>query len=243
MLTRRGAGVCERVPITDASMNNKVGSITDLPSIFDGGAVDQRYVAFIDLLGFGARVENEFDATVLLYQSVLDSADIVRTMRPDVKLKVMSDAFIVTSEKLGSMIGVIQALHMQTLFNDCLVRGGIGFGKHIESSNSENVYVVSQGLVQAVSVEKKICYPCVAFHESIDIPSHWWVPHLNPFQRGVLFFEGIRLVNPFNIAWGQSAMTRVASMPRDNPKHNKKYDWFLRLYQAVISGESLVPPQ
>lgn len=224
-------------------MNNEVGPVTEQSSIFDGATVNQRYVAFIDLLGFGARVENEFDATVSLYQSVLNSADIVRTMRDDVKLKVMSDAFIVTSESLGSMIGVIQALHMQTLFNDCLVRGGIGFGKHIETSDSENAYVVSQGLVQAVSVEKQIRYPCVALHESIDIPSNWWTPHLNPFQRGLLFFEGIRLVNPFNIAWGQSAMTRVAFMPRDNPKHNEKYDWFLRLYEAVISGYPLVPAE
>src|SRR6267154_3664762 len=106
--------------------------------IFAGVTVKPRYVAFVDILGFGRRVEDDFHSTLETYRAVLGSTDLVREMRKEVAMQVVSDAFIVTSESLGSMVGVIQALHMQTLFHDYLIRGGIGFGKHIESSRGNN---------------------------------------------------------------------------------------------------------
>src|SRR3989337_3264109 len=139
------------------------------------------------------------------------------------------------------MIGVIQGLHMLTLGHDCLVRGGIGFGKHIEVHQSNNFLVVSQALVQAVEVEKKIKHPCVALHNSIEVPQDWWNADIPPERRGLMYFEGIRLISPFNIGWGQSAMTRVAQLSVQYPEYNDKYDWFLRLYEAWYSGDPLVP--
>jgi hypothetical protein len=217
-------------------------SIHDNNSILQRHAPVRKYVGFVDILGFGRQVENDFDATLKIYTDVLDSAEFVRQMRPDVKIQVVSDAFIVTAEHLSRMIGVLQALHMRTLIHDCLVRGGIGHGLHIEATEGDNNYVVSQGLVQAVRLEKNGRFPCVAVHESIDIPLEWWKPSTNPFTRGLLYFEGLRIVNPFNLVWGQSAMTRVWQLLQRFPEHRDKYDWFLRLYQAVITGDPLVPP-
>ncbi len=179
---------------------------------FAGKEADDLYVAFVDILGFGRQVLQNFDDTLKIYEDVLNSAAILKDFRKDVNIRIYSDAFLLTSKKLGSLIGVVQGLYMQTLFHDCLVRGGIGFGKHIEIHNEQDSYTVSQALVQALEVEKRIKYPCVALHDSIKVPQEWWNPEIHPVNRGLSFFEGIRLVTPFNIAWGQSAMTRVVQL-------------------------------
>jgi hypothetical protein len=130
---------------------------------------------------------------------------------------------------------------MQTLFHDYLVRGGIGYGKHIEVSDKGNLYVVSQALVQAVEVEKIIKYPCVALHESVQVPADCWISEIENLYRGLLYFDGIRLVNPFNMAWGESAAIRVNMMLDECPEHRPKYEWFLKLFNAVMSDKPLIP--
>jgi hypothetical protein len=60
------------------------------------------------------------------------------------------------------------------------------------------------------------------------------------FQRPLLFFDDLWIVNPFGIMWGYSAMTRVQLAERF-PEHNEKYGWFLSLYEAVRDGHPLVP--
>lgn len=209
--------------------------------MFDPAAAESKYVAFVDILGFGRKVRESFDTALEIYEQVLGSIEIVDGMREDVSLRVYSDAFLLTSPKLGSMIGMIQALHMKSLFADCLVRGGIGFGKHLEVKNTDNLFVVSQPLVCAVETEKRIKYPCVGFHKGVNIPDHWWEAGLSNIDRGVLLYEEEPIVNPFNRYWAHSAMTRVAMMPAEFPEYREKYDWFLRLYDAVMGSEPLIP--
>jgi len=103
------------------------------------------------------------------------------------------------------------------------------------------LYVVSEALVKAVEIEKSVKYPCVSFHPEIQIPDGWWKRDFHPIDRGVLYFDGIKLVNPFNRYWFQSAMTRVAMAASEQPEHKAKHDWFLRLYEAVANGDPLVP--
>ena len=210
-------------------------------SVFHGKSARPMYLAFVDILGFGDRVKRGFDEVLKVYDDVLHSAEILKGMREEVIVRVYSDAFLLSCERLGPLVGVIQGLHMQTLSHDCLIRGGIGYGEHIEAADDNNLYVVSQALVKAVDVEKSIKYPCVAFHPEIVIPQEWWKTNVHPIYRGVLCFEGIKLVNPFNRYWFQSSMTRVAMAKRETPEHKEKHDWFLRLYEAVASGQLLVP--
>jgi hypothetical protein len=128
---------------------------------------------------------------------------------------------------------------MITLLQDCLIRGGIAFGKHIESTNDQDFIVVSQALVHAVAIEKSIRHPCVAIHSSVQLPDWALDPRLHPLERGVIRFEGIQMICPFNPLWGHSAMTRVAMLYEQHPEHAEKYDWFLRLYDAFHSGDRL----
>jgi hypothetical protein len=211
------------------------------PSVFGARLVGYQYVAFVDLLGFGARIQRDFDSALQMYNFIFSDEVInLREIFADVTVRVMSDAFILSASRLASLVRAVNILHFKTLFNDSLIRGGIGKGKHIEFAVEGSTYLVSQ--LQAVAIEKTIRYPCIALHENVTIPPEWWAPDVDVFLRPLLFFEGVRLVNPFNIMWGFSAMTRVARMRRESPEHYEKFDWFLRLYDAVKSRKPLLPP-
>ncbi len=202
--------------------------------------IENRFVAFVDILGFGQGIRNDFESVLDAYEYVLDSIYTVNDLHPDVSLRIYSDALLLTSTSLGRLIREVQSIQMHTLFNDCLVRGGIGYGKHIEVTDKSNLYVVSQALVQAVEIEKTIKYPCVALHESIEVPMRWWQPDIRNIFRGLLYFDGLRIVNPFNMMWGTSAATRVNMMLAHCPEHKQKYEWFLRLFDAVMDDKPLI---
>ena len=206
---------------------------------FTSEHVSNRYVAFVDILGFGHRVLDEFDAVLNVYRELLDRQPILEERHKTVSIRILSDAFVVTSETFQALIPVVVGLHMITLLQDCLIRGGIGFGKHIESSDDRDFIIVSQGLVHAVGVEKSIRHPCVAIHPSVQLPDWALDARLHPLERGVIRFDGVQMICPFNPLWGHSAMTRVAMLCEQHPEHAEKYDWFLRLYDAFHSRDRL----
>jgi len=207
---------------------------------------DKRYVAFVDILGFAREVRDNFDSVLDVYQQVLEGLQIFEAlpsigMHHAVSLRIYSDSFILTAETLSPLVRIVKGLHMVTLAHDCLVRGGIGYGRHIEASNGANFYVISQALVQAVEVEKRVKRPCVALHESIQVPGDLWNSDQSPFSRGLLFFDGLRMVNPFSVFWGRTAAARVSRLVELYPDHRAKYEWFFSLYEHVVSDKKLVP--
>lgn len=208
-----------------------------------GGKAPTKFVGFVDLLGFSRRVLTEYDNSLKYYEAILRSAGLIPTLRPEVKVTMYSDSFLLVSEELGPIILAAQALEMQTLFNDCLVRGGIAEGKHLEVHDEQNLYVVSEALTKAAVLEKSIKHPCIALHPDIKIPEAWWLSNHQNIERGLLYFGGINLVNPCNIAWGQSAAMRVIQMRDKWPEHRDKFDWFLELHQAIFSPVPMIPPQ
>lgn len=211
--------------------------------ILDPAGAEEKYVAFVDILGFSGNVVRGFDAVLETYENLLRGLESLQWMRPDVALSLYSDSFLLVSSQLGPLVAVTQALHMQTLIWDCLVRGGIAYGKHLEVSVPPHLFMVSEALVKAVAVEKSLGFPCVALHPAIEVPDSWWTGYERNLDRGVLYFGGQRIVNPMNIAWGQSAGTRVAQMVDAHPEHRDKYEWFLELHQAVFSPVPMVPPR
>lgn len=208
------------------------------------GVVSQRaYVAYADILGFSQLVETEFEAARDLYQSLLDNRDMVTQMRKgSVALRIFSDSILLTSTNLAHLIGAAQILNFVTLTNNFLIRGGIAAGQHVEQGSDENLFIVSEPLIKAVRLEKSVRKPCIAIDATVDVPDDWWLYTSNPFQRPVLFYDGIRLINPFSVAWGYSAWHRVKLMRDKYPQHRDKYDWFIQLYEEVKSGSRLVPP-
>jgi hypothetical protein len=95
---------------------------------------------------------------------------------------------------------------------------------------------VSAGISKAAALEKKIKWPCVALHPDLEIPDYAWADD----RRYLLYFDGLRIVNPFNVAWYKSAGGRVRRMKKEHPAHAAKYDWFLRLFEAHAT-KRLIP--
>jgi len=203
--------------------------------------IKKAYVAFIDVLGFSHLVDSDFDDIVQRYDSMINGTAIVETLRPDVSLRVFSDAFILVSSSFERIVGAVQMVLMQTLFNDFMVRGGIAYGRHIEKAGDGRLQVVSEALVKAVRTEKSIRYPCVALDESVITNASWWTPGTRNLHRPLLYFDGLRLVNPCNSMWGSSAAMRVIQLRQAHPNHSDKHDWFLRLHSAIFSDTPLVP--
>ena len=208
-----------------------------------GQTPEEQYIAFIDILGFARKVKEEYDDIIEAYENILNDAQLLTVMVPGIRLRIFSDSLMVTSKDLISIISSVNALHHVTLIHNCLIRGGIGYGKHVEVAESGNLYVVSQSLIRAIEIEKSIKNPCVVLHPDIEIPREWWPPVPNPFLRKLMYYEGNIIVSPFNIMWGESAMTRVSMMLERYPEHHDKFKWFLKLYETVWSAKPLVPPE
>lgn len=209
---------------------------------FEGATAEECYVAFVDVLGFGTQVLNDFDSAFQAYREILNNWRWHYKFSSDVPARIYSDAILLTSTNLGQLIGAVVTLNMVTLMGDCLIRGGIAKGRHIEASEGENVYVVSEALTKAVHLEKSTGWPCVALCKDIKIPPHWWDLQYRNIQRGILYFDDLIIVNPLNIHWGRSAQTRVCQLAAAYPEHQSKYDWFLRLTETIFSDIPLVPP-
>lgn len=131
---------------------------------------------------------------------------------------------------------------MITLANGHLIRGGIGFGKHVEASSDGNYAIVSQALVHAVGMEKMVKHPCIGIHESVCVPTGYLDPRIRPFERGVLHYDGITMICPLSLFWGRSAIAQALNLKERHPTHAHKYEWFLRLCKALGSGDPLIPP-
>jgi len=120
--------------------------------------------------------------------------------------------------------------------------GGIAFGKHCELMNESNLYVLSEALVAAAKIERTVSHPCISLHPELIHSSHYaQLSSIPLLTRLVLFYDGVWLVNPFNIMWLTSACSHVLGMREMYPQHSPKYDWFVALYDTFTSGASMLP--
>ncbi len=204
----------------------------------------EQYVGYIDILGWSRYVKTDFENAVKIYDSILEPCDLFlkKDFSKLASIRIFSDAILLVSADLNSILRLANSLQFIVLSQDCLLRGGIARGKHIELSGQAQLYVVSEPLVRAVELEKEVKKPCIVL-DSTALPP---IPlgklkAIPPIQRLLLFFEGIWIVNPFNIMWATSAETRVTQLKERYPKYSDKYDWFLRLYESVKSRAPLVP--
>lgn len=211
------------------------------PSVFGDAQPQNNFVAFVDFLGFSARVNTSFNSAVELVDAIATGPGLTPESYPNSKFQLISDAFVASSVHLAQLVQLVRDIQFVVLFHDCLVRGGLAFGRHLSATSEGNQYYISEGLVRAVEIEKTVSVPCVAIHPDINVPNEWRQPTLNNFHRPILRFENVLLVNPFNPAWGVSAQNRVWQMRQASPQYAVKFDWFLALYEAVRDGQDLTP--
>ncbi len=200
------------------------------------------HVAFLDVLGFSAKVLNDFGGTVAVYAELIRGWEIHRKVYKQVELTIYSDSLLLTSDELPPLLQAVTSLHMITMGLSCMLRGGVASGLHVSVSAGRDTYVVSEPLTRAAALEKAVGDPCVALDDCVDVPEHWWPVDFPNIHRPILWFEGRRIVNPFHRYWYRSGQIRAEELRAQYPSHSEKYDWFLRLYDAVGSSKPLVPP-
>jgi hypothetical protein len=204
--------------------------------IFDRDQVSGRYCAFVDILGFGAATESDLPSVLRMYEELLDNVDYVLAAKPPIQVSVYSDSFVLVSRELAPLIVSVRTLLFILMMNNCLTRGGIAYGEHAEGEKAGTKFIVSAAISRAVRLEKEVKWPCVALHPDLQIPDEAWAQS----GRTLLYFDGLRIVNPFSIGLYKSAGGRVRNMKKEYPQHSAKYDWFLRLFEAHAK-ERLIP--
>lgn len=202
-----------------------------------------RHVAFLDVLGFSAKVLADFHGALSLYAELVKSWQIHNIVFHQVQLTIYSDSLVLVSEELPPLLQSITSLHMITMGLSCMLRGGVATGLHMATNNGQDTYVVSEPLTRAAALEKVVINPCVALDDSLAVPDRWWPLDLPNVHRPILWFDGRRIVNPFHRYWYRSGQIRAIELRERSPNHRSKYDWFLRLYDAVGSSEPLIPPE
>lgn len=216
---------------------------SEQPSIFTASDLQVRHVAFLDVLGFGAKVLSDIRGTVSLYEELVRGWQFHNRIYSQVQLTIYSDSMILVSDELPPLLQAITSLHMITMGLSCILRGGVASGLHVSSSGGQDIYVVSEPLTRAVALEKIVRDPCVAIDESVEIPDRWWPINFPNVHRPILWFEGRRIVNPFHRYWYRSGQIRAEELRALYPDHRSKYDWVIRLYEAVGREHPLIPPE
>jgi hypothetical protein len=201
------------------------------------------FVAFIDILGFGQKVQDDFEGArrdydiLINHMSLINSSKILKAT-----IRMISDSIYITGENPSAVIETAHYAQQGILFSsNWLSRGAIAAGPHQELNHNGNLFIVSEPLVNAIKTEKIIKKPCIVLHPSA-VPSQLiYNGAISNFERSIFFYDGHWIVNPFNVIWGLSAAERVKELKRSYPKFVKTYDWFLELYNAVKNEEILLP--
>lgn len=203
----------------------------------------QMFVGFVDLLGFGYRVEHELQSTLELYDDLTRE---LRIIGPDVlsnvRLDVLSDSILLSASDLASVVKAVNLSWPTITRYEFLARGGIAVGLHVEATVNSNRYIVSQSLVRAVRQEQSIKHPCVALANLVP-PLEAFIPYSTNIERPILWFSGSWIVNPLSLFWGRSAIGRAEDLLSRYPDHRAKYEWFIELCKAVLNPAPLIPTQ
>jgi hypothetical protein len=204
-----------------------------------------RYVGFLDVLGFGNRVLQDYRGTLEAYDILLSTLDIARGVSVgDVSVRIFSDSLLLLSAELRPLLSAANLLQWGALLADCLLRGGIAYGQHLEITREADVYVVSEPLVHASRQEKEVKRPCVALHSTVTPTTQEAGVLSTPnLHRLVLFYDNRWIVNPFTIAWGRSAAHHARCLRDEHPAFASQYTWFLQLYDAVFSPQPFLPSE
>jgi len=184
----------------------------------------------------------DFDATLEKYNSLKNFLK-NHPISKDAKVSMYSDSILIVGDDLLPVLDAIVSIQWSALMENWLVRGGVAYGKYWEETDNGNLFVVSDALIRAVTIEKSIKIPAVAISKEINIDIELWFPRFinGLFFSQLLHFQGQTIVNPFNMMWFQSAILRVTQLLDQYPEHKDKYDWFLSLANSVEKNELLIP--
>ncbi len=125
---------------------------------------ENKYVAFIDVLGFSALVERDDKKKLNTYFRVVESTfDIFDFNKAEMKKYIISDSIILIAndslENFKLLLSAISNLQSSLAYFDIWVRGGVSFGP-VYTDDQKNI-IVGKGYIQAYHLEMEAKYPRV----------------------------------------------------------------------------------
>jgi len=204
--------------------------------------VDNKYVAFCDILGFSNSILSRFEEIAEIYIELSKTLKSIEEI-DKVELSIYSDSILVISDELPPLIQATRNINWFLLTRDLIVRGGIAYGKFWRNTENDNVLILSDALVKAVTIEKTVKAPIIALSPEIVLNYGYWMPRFetNIFDAPLLHYRGKTFVNLVNRYWYRSAITRLAALSARHPDHREKYDWLLDLLSEIEKDEILIP--
>jgi hypothetical protein len=207
----------------------------------DSPNIDNTYVAFCDILGFSSNVKADFENTIAIYREFKKQVHMKGAI--DANISVYSDSIIIEGDSLLKVCHAAQLLLWTTLRHGWIVRGGVAYGKHWKEADESNLFIVSEALVKAVDIEKYVEHPVIALSEEISLGLEYW--HLGfqhtVFDLPIIHWDKRNIINPFNNYWFASAVINLRRIKESNPLHKNKYDYLLKLVEAIDSNECFIP--
>lgn len=206
------------------------------------------YLAFLDVLGFGALVLRDWEQARSAYERLIRATDeAAGGTRLNTSVQMISDSIIIKGPELWDVVQNTRFFLQGAVRSRCLIRGAIAAGRHVESRSGNNFHVISEALVRAAALEKTAAHPRVIIDpESVSEQDAWYSvapPGMSNVNRMVLWKDGYWSVNPFSLVWFRSAVEIVTEMREQNvgTRHQPKYDWFLHFAQDVAVGAPMLP--
>ena len=203
--------------------------------------ISNKYVGYCDILGFSNAVISKFDETIKVYTEFRKFLSFYKI--ENITISIYSDSIMVVGDTLFNVAEAIQILHLFTLRDKWLIRGGIAYGKHWKESDENNLFIVSEALVKAVAIEKEIRYPIIAVSEEINIDFNYWISVLNR-QYGewpIIYFDKKNIVNPMCKYWFKSAIVQLNGLKSQYPEHFAKYNYLLNIFDDMNLQKPIFP--
>jgi len=158
-------------------------------------------------------------------------------------ISVYSDSIIIEGDNLLKVCTAAQLLLWTTLSHGWIVRGGVAYGKHWKEADNSNLFIISEALVKAVDIEKCVRHPVIALSEEISLELNYWLLgfEYSVFDLPIIHYDNRNIINPFNNYWFTSAVINLGNIKERNPLHTLKYDYLLKLAEAISSGKCFIP--
>ncbi len=226
--------------------------------------VENKFCAFIDILGFKNKMlnfqealnyyQNYFDsykAFASAHQSLceaitasLNSGTEASCFNSTVSNYTFSDSVILVSADFKALLFKIANVMSFMLDSGFLFRGGIGYGKHYENFESNNMQMVSEGLVFAVETEGKIAkYPRIVLHESAMDKICDSLDSL--YELNNILIQGeddFWFINPFFLSPDIESTYNLFKESAEiykNESFSDKYTWMIELCEYFMAKEDI----
>lgn len=129
----------------------------------------QKYVAFLDVLGFKELVHQKGEKLDLYFTIIDQAIEDIRKDKPEIQSQIVSDSIIIACDisdhNLGLLFTAVQSIQAKCAMQNIWLRGAITEGD-IYFSQHPNI-VVGNGLTQAYLMESQAIFPRVIINPLI----------------------------------------------------------------------------